>query len=72
MPTINGYELVKKIIKLDLNIRVCFMSAGELNYEALREIRHPGNSFGCFIKKPAESEYLVNRVLQELSKKLGA
>jgi CheY-like chemotaxis protein len=66
MPTVNGYELVEKIIKLDLNIKVCFMSAGEVNYEAIREIHHPVKSLGCFIKKPATRDYLINRVVQEL------
>ena len=66
MPTVNGYELVEKIIKLDLNIKVCFMSSGELNYEAIREIHHPVKSFGCFIRKPATRDYLINRVVQEL------
>ncbi|MPZ05754.1 MAG: response regulator [Nitrososphaeraceae archaeon] len=66
MPTVNGYELVEKIIKLDLNIKVCFMSSGEVNYEAIREIRHPVKSLGCFIKKPATRDYLINRVAQEL------
>jgi len=66
MPTVNGYELVEKIIRLDLNIKVCFMSSGEVNYEAIREIHHPVKSFGCFIKKPATRDYLINRVVQEL------
>lgn len=66
MPTVNGYELVEKIIKLDLNIKVCFMSSGELNYEAIREIHHPVKSFGCFIKKPATRDYLIRRVIDEL------
>jgi CheY-like chemotaxis protein len=66
MPTVNGYELVEKIIKLDLNIKVCFMTSGEINYEAITEIRHPTKSFGCFIKKPASNDCLVNRVMQEL------
>jgi CheY-like chemotaxis protein len=66
MPGVNGYELVEKVVKLDLNIKVCFMSSGEMNYEAIREIRHPTRSFGCFIKKPASSDYLVNRVVKEL------
>jgi CheY-like chemotaxis protein len=66
MPTVNGYELVEKIVKLDLNIKVCFMSSGEVNYEAIREIHHPVKSFGCFIKKPATRDYLINRVIQEL------
>jgi CheY-like chemotaxis protein len=66
MPTVNGYELVEKITKLDLNIKVCFMSSGEVNYEAIREIHHPTKSFGCFIRKPATRDYLINRVIQEL------
>jgi CheY-like chemotaxis protein len=66
MPGVNGYELVEKIIRLDLNIKVCFMTSGEINYEAITEIRHPTRSFGCFIKKPASGDYLVNRVKQEL------
>lgn len=66
MPTVNGYELVEKIAKLDLNIKVCFMSSGEVNYEAIREISHPVMSFGCFIRKPATRDYLINRVVQEL------
>jgi two-component SAPR family response regulator len=66
MPTVNGYELVEKVVKLDLNIKVCFMSSGEVNYEAIREIQHPVKSFGCFIKKPATRDYLINRVIQEL------
>ena len=66
MPSVSGYELVEKIIKLDLNIKVCFMTSGEINYEYITEIRHLTKSFGCFIKKPASNDYLVNRVMQEL------
>jgi CheY-like chemotaxis protein len=66
MPTVNGYELAEKITRLDLNIKVCFMSSGEVNYEAIREIRHHVKSFGCFIKKPATRDYLICRVVQEL------
>ena len=66
MPGVNGYELVEKTVRLDLNIKVCFMTSGEINYEAITEIRHPARSIGCFIKKPTGADYLVNRVMQEL------
>ena len=65
MPYMNGFELCQKILELDLNIRVCFISAGEINIEALREI-YPKVSFGCFIKKPVTIDYLVRRLLAEL------
>jgi CheY-like chemotaxis protein len=66
MPSINGYELAEKITRLDLNIKVCFMSSGEANSEALQENYHPARSFGCFISKPATNDYLIKRVAQEL------
>jgi CheY-like chemotaxis protein len=65
MPKMNGFQLCEKILELDVNIRICFISAAELNIEALREV-YPKVSFGCFIKKPLEIEYLVKRLLAEL------
>jgi hypothetical protein len=41
------------------------MSAAEVNIEALREV-YCRISFGCFIQKPIEIEYLVKRLLAEL------
>jgi hypothetical protein len=41
------------------------MSAAEVNIDALREI-YPKVSFGCFMKKPVEIEYLVKRLFAEL------
>jgi response regulator RpfG family c-di-GMP phosphodiesterase len=65
MPGMNGFELSQKILELDANIRVCFTSAAELNMQALREI-YPKLGFGCFIKKPVEMKYLVQRLCAEL------
>ena len=65
MPHMNGFELSQKILELDVNIRVCFMSAVEVNIEALREV-YPKVSFGCFIKKPVTIDYLVKTLLAEL------
>jgi response regulator RpfG family c-di-GMP phosphodiesterase len=65
MPDMNGFELCQKILEVDPNIRVCFMSAAEVNIEALREV-YSKVSFGCFIKKPVSTDYLVKRLLAEL------
>ena len=66
MPNMNGFELCEKILELDVNIRVCFMSAAEVNIEALREVYPKSRSIGCFIKKPVTIDYLVKRLLAEL------
>ena len=65
MPDMNGFELSEKILELDVNVRVCFITAGEANIEALREI-HPKINLGCFIKKPVSIEYLIKRLSAEL------
>ena len=65
MPKLNGFELSEKILELDLNVRVCYISAGEMNIEALRE-QYKSLSMGCFIKKPVEIEKFVRRVKAEL------
>ena len=65
MPEMSGFELCEKILELDPNLRVCFISAAELNIQALREV-YPKLGFGCFIKKPVEMEYLVERLCVEL------
>ncbi|MGC2682624.1 MAG: response regulator [Candidatus Nitrosopolaris sp.] len=65
MPHMNGFELCEKILLVDINVKVCFMSSVEINREALREI-YPAISLGCFIRKPVTIEYLVKRIMSEL------
>ena len=65
MPKMNGFELCKRILEMDVNVRICFITAGDTNIEALREV-YPTLSIGCFIKKPVTMEYLAKRLLAEL------
>ncbi len=65
MPHMNGFELCEKIFAIDTNVKVCFMSSGKINREALREI-YPRRQEGCFIRKPVTLDYLVKRITSEL------
>ena len=65
MPHMNGFELCEKILGIDINVKVCFMSSGEINREALREI-YPTRQEGCFIRKPVSIDYLLKRIRSEL------
>ena len=66
MPHMNGFELCEKILELDVNTRVCFISAAEVNIEALREVYPKTRSIGCFIKKPVRINYLIKRLIAKL------
>jgi two-component SAPR family response regulator len=65
MPYIDGFQLSEKILEADINVKICYMSSGEINRDALREI-HPSISLGCFIRKPVSIDYLIDRVIGEL------
>ena len=57
MPLLDGFQLAQNLVRRDLNVRVCFMTSGEINMAAAREV-HPLKSIGCFIKKPITTEHL--------------
>jgi DNA-binding response OmpR family regulator len=65
MPDMNGFELCTEILKVDVNVKICFITAGEVNHEAVREL-YPTISIGCFIKKPVRIDYLLKRIKAEL------
>ena len=65
LPKMNGFDFCVKVFEVDVNPRVCFMSSGLINQEALKE-QYPSLSFGCFIKKPITMENLVRKVKAEL------
>jgi len=66
MPYMNGFELSEKILAIDINVRICFMSTVEINREGLREI-YPTLSLGCFMRKPVTIDYLLKRIRSELN-----
>jgi CheY-like chemotaxis protein len=65
MPGMDGFEVSRRLLEIDLNLRICFMTAGEINYRALREI-HSVRSVGCYITKPISANDLINRVRMEI------
>jgi CheY-like chemotaxis protein len=65
MPHMNGFELCGRILAIDINVKVCFMSSAEINRKALREV-YPSLSLECFIRKPVTLDYLVKRIMSEL------
>jgi two-component SAPR family response regulator len=56
----NGFELCEKILAIDINVKVCFMSCAAEISQGLREI------YPIFIRKPVSIDYLVERIRSEL------
>ena len=66
MRDMNGFELYEELKKIDDKPKVCFITAYELYYEALRK-DFPKLDVGCFIKKPISIEDLAKKISQELA-----
>jgi DNA-binding response OmpR family regulator len=65
MPRMYGHELYDEMKKIDNKIKVRFMTATYLNYEALRNA-FPTIEIECYIQKPVEINELVRRINAEL------
>jgi|GEM_PF-388192 CheY-like chemotaxis protein len=61
MPKMNGFSFYREIKKLDKDLKICFLSAGEMYYGVYSDIlsRLPAN---YFIRKSISNEELVNRI----------
>jgi DNA-binding response OmpR family regulator len=64
MPKMDGFELCGRILEMDVNVRICFITAAEINTDGLREVLT--TSTGCFIKKPISISNLAKRLKAEL------
>ena len=67
MPKMNGFELYKEIRKLDGNVKICFMTAFDLETEKLKEVLHTSDSEKpVVIRKPITIDDLTARIEAEL------
>jgi two-component system, OmpR family, response regulator ChvI len=62
MPTMNGFELYRKMRKIDEQVKVCFITAFEDYREEFKESFPMLDEYKYFIRKPKAIEDLVNHV----------
>ena len=69
MSQMDGFSLYEEIRKIDNKVKVCFITAFEINYQALRAVFPAATTtddIGCFIRKPVDMDDLVKHVKGEL------
>jgi two-component system, OmpR family, response regulator ChvI len=65
MPKMDGFQLYEELKKIDDKVKVVFITAFDINYEGLRKM-YPELRIDSFVRKPVDSEYLINVVKDEL------
>jgi DNA-binding response OmpR family regulator len=67
LPNMDGFELYDKMKEIDNKVKVCFMTAYDINIKALRAVFPLSSDLdGCFIRKPVHIEDFVTRIKSEL------
>ncbi len=61
MPKKDGFEVYKEILKIDNRVKVCFLTAGDINYRSLKGT-FPTLDENQFIKKPIENMELIKQI----------
>ncbi|WP_228369214.1 response regulator [Candidatus Nitrososphaera gargensis] len=65
LPEINGLDLCNELLKVDPNVKVCFITAYELRQEEIKN-KVLGLETECIIKKPVSFETLVSKINEQL------
>jgi DNA-binding response OmpR family regulator len=60
MPEMDGIELAQKIKDKDEKIKICFITAFDLNYQRVKEYSK------CLIKKPISIDDLIKKIKVEM------
>jgi DNA-binding NtrC family response regulator len=71
MPNLNGLELLKKVKKLNPNVRTILISAYEVENEPLFQRFLKEGIIDKFIQKPITMNYLCNEVNNQLQASTG-
>ena len=69
MPNMNGFELYREIKKIDNKVKICFLTAGEMDYDKFGKEIFPVLEKNCFIQKPIQNETLIKRLNRIISAK---
>jgi len=70
MAQIDGFRLYEEVRNIDNKVKVCFITAYEVNYQTLRAVFPAATSadnIGCFIRKPIEIDDCIKHIEAELS-----
>ena len=65
MPKMDGIDLYRKLKNIDDNVKYCLITAYGVHYDTLKR-DHPDLDIDWFIRKPIDTEQLVNEIKSKL------
>jgi CheY-like chemotaxis protein len=65
MTPINGFELYRRLLTVDNDLRACFITAFEIYYDEFRRV-FPKLNVDCFVRKPVSMDKLAKIIKDQL------
>lgn len=62
MPRMNGFQLYQEIKKVDMSVKVCFLTASDVYFQKLGEGNYPTFDKNLFIRKPISNAELLRKI----------
>jgi CheY-like chemotaxis protein len=62
MPEMDGFELHRKLKKIDNAVKICFLTASEMYYEEFRKEEFCRLDKDLFLRKPIKNEDLIKEI----------
>jgi len=63
MPEMDGFQLYRKMKRIDSKVKVCFLTASEMYYERFRDEEEFNEiDKDLFLQKPIENEDLIKKI----------
>ena len=69
MPKMDGFELYERLKTVNPGVKVCFLTAGEISREEIREEEHCTLNKDLFLQKPISTDDLIREIKNKLNSK---
>ena len=66
MEKMDGFQLYREIKKIDNKVKICFLTASEMDYNKFGKELFPALDENCFIQKPIQNETLT-KIINEIT-----
>ncbi len=67
MPKMDGFELSKRLKKVDPDVKVCFLTASEMYHEEIRGVQHCALNKDLFLQKPISTADLIGEINKKIN-----
>ena len=67
MPKMDGFELYERLKTVEPGVKVCFLTAGEISREEIREEEHCTLNKDLFLQKPISSDDLIREIKNKIN-----